>query len=333
MFKPRLRIPRRAGAARLSPAAPRPVPSSPFVVPARQNQQQQQQQRSLHASPARRIHSVAPLTDDARFEREGVPGLLTPDAYNIAYTSYQGLLLDKLNQMTAGTQFESKDTLETLIATSREQHLAATFNYASMAHNNHFFFDGLSKSAGEDINERMSHKLADALEMSFGSLESLRREMLLTADAMFGPGFVWLVQQTDGIGPQARPFKILATYQAGSPWPRAHWRSQGVDMNNHGGSGDDGAVLKGYFDRQNISNQRPALHESGAVDTSRVTITPPGSTNLVPLLCVNTWEHVWMWDYGVGGKMDYLANWWNIINWGKVHELAGIDAGYKMSAA
>ena len=42
-----------------------------------------------------------------------------------------------------GTQFEDKTALETLILTSREPHLAATFNYASMAHNNHFFFNGL----------------------------------------------------------------------------------------------------------------------------------------------------------------------------------------------
>lgn len=101
MFKPRLRISRRAGAARLSPAAPRPSPSSPFVVPARQ--QQQQQQRSLHASPARRLHRVAPLTEDGRFERDGVPGLFSPESFDIAYTSYQGWVLEKLNQMTAGT--------------------------------------------------------------------------------------------------------------------------------------------------------------------------------------------------------------------------------------
>lgn len=99
MFKPRLRIPRGAGAARLSPAAPRPSTSSPFVVPARQ----QQQQRSLHASPARRLHAVAPLTDDARFEREGVPGLFSPESFDVAYTTYQAWLLEKLNQMTAGT--------------------------------------------------------------------------------------------------------------------------------------------------------------------------------------------------------------------------------------
>ncbi|KAJ0121161.1 superoxide dismutase [Diaporthe amygdali] len=333
MFKPRLRIPRGAGAPRLSSAVPRPAPLSPFAVTARH---QQQQQRSLHASPSRRLHKVAPLTDDAKFEQYGVPGLLTTEGFEFAYTNYQSWLLEKLNQMTAGTSFEGKTTLETLILTAREPHLAATFNYASMAHNNHFFFDGLSKTGGNDKNEHISSHapLAAMLEMSFGSLESLRRELIMTADAMFGPGFVWMVQQMDSPGAVARPFKLLTTYQAGSPHPGAHWRSQGVDMNNHGGQREGGAVIKEYFDRQNIANNREPLHGSGATasNASKAVKSPPGGSHIVPLLCVNTWEHVWMWDYGIGGKAKFVENWWETINWGKVNDLAHIDEPYKMTA-
>lgn len=317
MFKPRLRI-SRACAARLSAAAPRASPSSPFAVPTREHQQ-----RSLHASPARRLHSVALLTPDAKFEREGVRGLLSPESFDIAYNNYQAHVLQKLNEYIAGTSFENMTTLETAIATSREPHLAATFNYASMAHNNHFFFSGLAKSGGEDKSEHMSKELQTELELSFGSLESLRREMVMTADAMFGPGFVWLVQQIDGVGAKARPFKVLTTYQAGSPYPAAHWRSQAFDMNNHGSSSQEaGRVIKDYYNRQNVANNREPLHGSGiGAERSRFD-QPPGATHVVPVLCVNTWEHVWMWDYGVGGKMDFVANWLNIINWGKVESLS-----------
>jgi superoxide dismutase, Fe-Mn family len=194
-----------------------------------------------------------------------------------------------------------------------------------MAHNNHFFFSGLAKSGGADKSEHMSQELMKELELSFGSLESLRRELVLTADAMFGPGFVWLVQHTDGVGGHARPFKILTTYQAGTPYPTAHWRNQGVDMNNHGGAGEGGAVVKEYFDRQNMANRREPLHGSGFASspTGKSQISPPpGGTNVVPVLCVNTWEHVWMWDYGVAGKSDFVANWWNIIDWGRVQALS-----------
>lgn len=226
-------------------------------------------------------------------------------------------------------------TLDTAIATSREPHLAATFNYASMAHNNHFFFSGLSKSGGTDKSEHMSTQLREELEQSFGSLESLRRELVLTADAMFGPGFVWLVQQTDGVGAKARPFKVLTTYQAGSPYPNAHWRSQGIDMNNHGSSSKEGGqVVKDYFGRQNMANGREPLHNpalaSDPVEKNRFN-QPPGGTSVVPVLCVNTWEHVWMWDYGVSGKIDFVTNWWNIINWGRVESLSKISEKRTMS--
>lgn len=201
-----------------------------------------------------------------------------------------------------------------------------------MAHNNHFFFSGLSKTGGADKSEHMSEDFKAYLERSFGSLESLRREIIMTADAMFGPGFVWLVQQMDAPGAQARPFKVLTTYQAGSPYPTAHWRSQGVDMNNHGGSREGGAVVKEYFNRQNVANRREPLHGGGSDVASRINRIPPGGTNVVPVLCVNTWEHVWMWDYGVGGKADFVQNWWNIIDWGRVQALSRIDtASYPMS--
>ncbi|ROW11585.1 hypothetical protein VMCG_01319 [Cytospora schulzeri] len=330
MFKPRLRIPRRpvlGATPSCAAATPRNL-SAPFAAVAKQ----QQQQRAIHASPARLRHHVAPLTEDGSFEKNGVPGLLSPEAFEAAYTNYQGWALDKLNSLTEGTVYEGKTTQELVIQSAREPHLAALFNYASMAHNNHFFFEGLSKTGGQAASEHMSPALQEQLETSFGSLETLQREFIYTADAMFGPGFVWLVRQADtSAGGLARPFRLMTTYLAGSPYPGAHWRSQGSDMNTQGGVKDtSGGVVKGFLDRQNVANKRPALHASGVgeADLRR----PPGGTNVVPLLCVNTWEHVWMWDWGIGGKVNYVANWWNIINWGRVHELARIEPGRLMSA-
>ncbi|KUI62866.1 37S ribosomal protein S26, mitochondrial [Cytospora mali] len=333
MFKPRLRIPRRPvlGARPASCAsAPRNL-SSPLVAAA-PAKQQQQQQRAIHASPARLRHHVAPLTEDGRFEKSGVPGLLSPEAFEAAYTNYQGWALDKLNSLTEGTVYEGKSTLELAIQSAREPQLAALFNYASMAHNNHFFFEGLSKTGGEESSEHMSPALQEQLETSFGSLETLQREFIYTADAMFGPGFVWLVRQNDtSSGGQARPFRLVTTYLAGSPYSGAHWRSQGTDMNTQGGVKDSsGGLVRDYLDRQNLANKRSGLHGSGLGEANMR--RPPGGTDVIPVLCVNTWEHVWMWDWGVGGKVNYVANWWNIINWGRVHELAKIEPTRLMSA-
>src|SRR5437667_10660052 len=75
----------------------------------------------------------------------------------------------------------------------------------------------------------MPSHVKDQLTESFSSIDTLRREMIATANAMFGPGFVWLVQVRDGT--RATSYcRLLTTYNAGSPYSGAHYRRQAVDM-------------------------------------------------------------------------------------------------------
>jgi len=43
-----------------------------------------------------------------------------------------------------------------------------------------------------------------------------------------------------------------------------------------------------------------------------------GGADVVPVLCVNTWEHAWMVDWGVAGKRKFLEAWWDRIDWEQV---------------
>jgi len=45
-----------------------------------------------------------------------------------------------------------------------------------------------------------------------------------------------------------------------------------------------------------------------------------------PLLCLSVHEHAWLLDYGIWGKSDYIANFWNVIDW------AHIEATYSSIA-
>ena len=54
--------------------------------------------------------------------------------------------------------------------------------------------------------------------------------------------------------------------------------------------------------------------------SGRDKVVAPGGLEVVPLLCVNTWEHVWLRDHGVGGKREFLERWWDRINWEEVQE-------------
>ncbi|RGP62886.1 fe-mn family superoxide dismutase [Fusarium longipes] len=271
MFRPRLRVPRLAAGLGMRP-----------MVNAR-----------------RSIHHVPELPHDYS---QGVPNLMSPGGFSIAWTEYMKLMVEKLNALTVGTELEDKDTKTIALMTAREPNQAPIFNYASMAHNNHFFFQGISPTGTP-----MPDALRTDLEASFSSIETLRREFVITASAMFGPGFLWLVKAGPG------DYRLLPTYLAGSPYPGAHWRAQSTDMNT---LGKDGSA------RNFMNNQAYGANK-------RAGDLPPGGIELEPLLCLNTWEHAWLLDWGVGaggqgGKVAFAESWWSLIDWEKVAQKSGV---------
>ena len=226
-----------------------------------------------------------------------------------------------------GTEYADKDNLQILKETARQPSQAALFNYASMAWNHTFFFEQLAAlepaEPGQPVEEvgyapvDIPPSLTQRLTEAFGSIETLRREMILTADVMFGPGFVWLVKY-----PMSSEYRVLPTYLAGTPFVAAHWRRQGADMNTHAGAGgpDAGAVGHEYLERTQAG--------VGAASVGRFE-TPPGSGELIPLLCLSTWPHVWLRDWGITGKLDFAEAWWDCVDWRKVDALAGGNTRFK----
>ncbi|KAI1845275.1 hypothetical protein JX265_005430 [Neoarthrinium moseri] len=291
MFRTRLRIPR--------VSLPRQRPAAAVF------------RRSLHDVPTVGYSGA-----------EGIPGLLSPDGFDLAYTQYMQFVTEKLNSLIADTDLERMETRHIISRTAREPSQAPIFNYASMAFNNHFFFKNLKpkedpRPDGSDAPNPIPEKLKAALELSFSSMETLRLEMTLTANAMFGPGFVWLVKLR-----KSDQYRILTTYLAGSPFPDAHWRRQGVDTNTVSGpsSSEQDNVAQQFFGRSQLG--------AGAANGSMwAKNQAPGGIDVTPILCLNTWEHVWLRDYGIGaggygGKRLYVDNWWQCINWENVMEAA-----------
>lgn len=199
------------------------------------------------------------------------------------------------------------------IAFARDPQSAPLFNYASMAHNNAFFFQCLSPH-----KTVMPEPLEQGLIESFSSIETLKQEMIVTASSMFGPGFVWLAVSGGG---NARKYHLLTTYLAGSPYPGAHYRKQSVDMNT-----ETDSVL-------DLMNGPPAntVGAFGTQSEPRKTMAP-GGIDITPILCINTWEHVYLPDYGVGaggvgGKRAYAERWWDRIDWTRVANFGMVQPG------
>ena len=187
---------------------------------------------------------------------------------------------------------------------------APLFNYASMAFNNHFFFRGLNTDP--NVKSQPSDTLLPLINKNFTSLDAFRETFLYTADAMFGPGFVWLVQTDEGT---SGSLKILTTYLAGSPISGAHYRRQAVDMNTE----NTNTYAGSFGDRSRQRDQKPKR--------------PLGGVDVTPLLCVNTWEHVYLHDYGVGGKLQYLEKWWSKINWNLAEQFVATPQAHQPRSA
>ncbi|CAO2649016.1 Nn.00g099650.m01.CDS01 [Neocucurbitaria sp. VM-36] len=255
---------------------------------------------------ARTLYAVPTLENHVELQQNGVPGLLTPKGFKVAYTDYQQHMIDELNESTAGTPFENQDTKSLVIEFARDPQRAYAFNIASMAFNNHFFFRGINTNP--NVQSRPSSDLEVQIKKDFSSKDTLRETFLATAEAMFGPGFVWLVQTNDT---QFGSLRILPTYLAGSPLSGAHYRRQSHDLNTHNADSYQALNKVGTFGAAAKQNTGPKK--------------PLGGVDVVPLLCVNTWEHVWLQDYGVKGKRQFLEAWWDKIDWDTVGQNATLS--------
>jgi superoxide dismutase len=140
---------------------------------------------------------------NAYFQKHGIPEFLSPEAYDFSWTQYQGLMVDKLNLLTQGkaqtlllkwasigqiieakghrTDYISEDTVDAdlkpgdlLVKYSRRPEMASVFNYASMAHNNHFFFNCLVSIDFTWQRQRHFSNMTSAVSYSHPDSRNLR---------------------------------------------------------------------------------------------------------------------------------------------------------------
>lgn len=170
----------------------------------------------------------------------------------------------------------------------------------------------------------MRPELAEIIRDSFSSLESLRTTFIATADAMFGPGFVWLVKNISD-----NELNILTTYIAGSPYPAAHFRRQPVDMNNLTTNIIPG--IRPYMLHQQTEALNAVVRGSAGSfgEVSRHENSVAGAAEIEPLLAVSTWEHTFIEDWGAWGKREFLEQWWEKIDWELVYNRARWVKGIK----
>ncbi|KAF3142397.1 hypothetical protein TWF703_000785 [Orbilia oligospora] len=258
---------------------------------------------------SRRSLFTVPVLEGVNTKLEsGIAPVYSPHQFQIAWKEYQTHVIDRLNLVTAGTHLQNQHPLQVAILTSRDSDQAATFNYASMAHNNHFFFQSLSTSPTRP--ESMS-VLMLTINESFGHINILKESFIATALACFSNAFVWLV-----LDHHDRKLKILTTYNSGTPYGLSH-RRQSVDVNTTTRPHQDPNTFPSSLQTSDYSNTSD--NYTRALAEAPLNEEAAGREGgYSPLLCVNVWEHAWLVDYGFDKKEDFLNNWWEAVDWGVV---------------
>jgi superoxide dismutase, Fe-Mn family len=260
------------------------------------------------ASPTRRIqhrskHTIPALlgNKDEIFSKYGVPGFLSASTYASTWVTYQTHLCNLLNREVMGTTYEAMSVRDLHATLSRRPADAALYNLAASAHHNHFFWNGLS-SYPDPIYPSTGLR-ADICEY-FESLDHLRDEITDVALSMHGQGYIWLMKELS----PAHSLHILATYNAGSPFPAAHSRRQSFDA----ATGTDLSSALGRPQNDVGSFGPHSANRKGFHN---------GALKSLPILCLKVWEHQWLLDYGITGKEEYVRNWWGRIDWDEVQTL------------
>jgi superoxide dismutase, Fe-Mn family len=232
-----------------------------------------------------------------------------------------------------GTIYEHYTALELTKITGRNAQTAHLFNFASMAHNNHMFFRCLQAPTGAGPEEipspvPMPLDIAETIKECFNSVDSFRETFLSTALGMFGPGFVWLMQKSEG--DKKGSLTILCTYNAGSPYPEAHWRHQQRDMNITNGVGPGVSPQRFRQDYHSMFGNQHAQPQNMLPGFASHRPLAPGGAQMHPILCVNLWEHAWVPNFGIANKHEYLTAWWERIDWNEVFNLGVFQKDFNM---
>ena len=163
--------------------------------------------------------------------------------------------VDNLNKAISGTPNENK-SLEELVKAAGSIGPAVRNNGGG--HWNHtFFWESLAAGAGD----APTGKLADAINLTFGSFADFKEKFNNAGMTRFGSGWAWLIVK-DG------KLEISSTPNQDNPFM-------------------DVAEVKG-----------------------------------TPILGVDVWEHAYYLKYQ-NRRAEYLAAFWNVVNWKKVAERFG----------
>ncbi len=158
------------------------------------------------AEPATADHPTVFTLPALPYAQDALAPYVSGKTMSFHYGKHHQAYVDNLNKLIAGTPWTGQplDTIIREAAGAADQ--AAVFNNAAQAWNHAFFWRSMKPGGGG----RPAGRLMDLMGKSFGGFDEFKNAFLTAAVAQFGSGWVWLVQEGDGL-------KIVKTSNADTP--------------------------------------------------------------------------------------------------------------------
>ena len=138
------------------------------------------------------------------------------------YGKHHAAYVAKLNELAAGTPYQEMSLEEVVKKSAGHEKDKAIFDNAAQAWNHDFYWRSMAPKAHEP-----SAKMKQALQASFGGVDTFKEAFAKAAVAQFGSGWAWLVKRTDG------KLEIITTSNADTPLARGETPLLTTDVWEH----------------------------------------------------------------------------------------------------
>ncbi|HEY8544597.1 MAG TPA: superoxide dismutase, partial [Acidimicrobiales bacterium] len=116
---------------------------------------------------------------------------MSEQTLNFHHGKHHQAYVTNLNGLVAGTELEGKSLEEVILAADP----GPLFNNSAQVWNHTFFWNCMTPSGGGDPEGA----LKDAIEQSFGSVDTFKQTFADKAKTLFGSGWTWLVKGDNGL--------------------------------------------------------------------------------------------------------------------------------------
>ncbi|KRG41243.1 superoxide dismutase [Stenotrophomonas pictorum JCM 9942] len=136
------------------------------------------------------------------YSRTALQPHISAQTLDLHHGRHHRAYVDRVNAGIAGTEL-AEASLEDIVLGSQ----GSLFEAAAQAWNHAFYWQCLHPRAGDEPHGPLAERIA----RHFGDVQKLREEFNRAALAVFGSGWVWLVQHADG------SLAIVSTRNANTP--------------------------------------------------------------------------------------------------------------------